>query len=344
MWYLLISLAVRRAGGGLPSNQQKQAQAEATQELKARNAAGKQARSAPKGQYMRPHRVHTEAERSAANARKHAAELDDEVMRHMHVDSEDAQRLQREEAEEHEVRMKGINFDERRKKRGRKRDEEDAEQEEKQESVEAAAKELGLKEGTGKYFEDVPEDRLGDLTLVDPNTMKRVLGPPVRFAQHAMLLAQEQIKQGMPREQAVEYLGSLYTEVTDRAYANKALRQFGASTGILDIYPLEVMGHLMKFVPNFLRKVELGSFFSQDAAEKTLKAVSGTPIVLEYEPSLRIRGFAIKGGGQPGYMFEPVDPPGTYHLTFPVRGHLRGCDLRARQEGQLDDRRDGHRS
>ncbi len=264
---------------------------------------------------LTPNKVETDRERQAAMARKHAAELDDEAVKHMHVDDTTVQKEQEVEEQE-EVKLERIDWDEERKKRGRK-DAEDGSEDESAE--EKAAKAMGMDAGKGKYFEDAPDDRMGDISLTDPNQIKRQLGPSVRFAQHAMILADQRMKEGMPRQEAVQFLASLYLGVADRKYAQKALKNFGAGTGILDIYPLELMNHLLENMPHFLPKVRAGSLFAR-VAKQGWKTETGKAIKLEYEPLLKIRGFAIKNGERPGYLFEPVDPPGTYELTFNTVG------------------------
>lgn len=315
-------MSVRSTGGPVApppqaTVEQQQQDQGAQAELKARNAAGKQAHSSPKSDYQRPHRVHTSAERRAADQRKHAAEMQDEASKHLQVELEKTQAQRDAEIEENQ-RLKGISLDERRNKRGRKKDDEDATEGESNE--EQAAKSLGLGEGgAGKYFQDLPADRLGDLSLTSPNEMKRLLGPSVRFAQHAMLLAEARLKEGAPRTDALAYLASIYIGLADRAYANKALRDFGASTGIVDLYPLELMKHLLEHVPSFLSKVSTASFLTATPREG-YRAKAGVPLKLSFDAGLRIRGFAIKSGDKPGYLLEPIDPPGTYHLTMGSAG------------------------
>lgn len=295
--------------------------------LKAHNAAGKQAKSAPKSEFQRPHRVHTGHERRIAADRHHAAEMEDEARKNAQVGLDPNAGAQALEEKEHERRIEGLNFDEQRKKKGRQKkdDDERDDREDAEEAVAlgqaAAAKGFASADGAGKYFQDLPPDRLGDQALTDPNEMKRALGPSARFAQHAMLLAEERLKTGIPRDEAVAFLASLYLGVGDRAYANKALREFGCGTGIIDLYPLEVMQHLLEHVPGFFSSVTKGHFFR---APKTgsYKGRTGEPIVLQYPADLRIRGFALKGGAKPGYVFEPIDPPGTYHLTFNTPGRF----------------------
>jgi hypothetical protein len=261
-----------------------------------------------------------------ANARHHRAELEEEERRHHTVPLDSSGGSQAEDVE-NDNRITGLNFDEERKKRGRQQSDDPEEEEGKEDDAEeavalgqaAAAKGFATADGAGKYFQDLPEDRLGDLSLTNPDDMKRLLGPSVRFAQHAMLLAEDRLKSGMPRDEVVRFLAEFYLGVSDRAYANKALRDFGAGTGIIDVYPLEVFDQLLEHVPSFFTKVSRGRFLTSSTTG-AYKGKAGAPLVLTYDPKLRLRGFALKGGDRPGYLLEPVDPPGTYHLVFQTPG------------------------
>jgi hypothetical protein len=289
----------------------------------ARNAAGKQARATPKGKYQRPHRVHTEEEERIAEFRHHQAVVEEEAHKRHVRDTGGADAREADEPEEDQYKIEGFTFDDRRKKKGKKQEDEEDEAEDGEAAAEAAqaAKKSGLLEadGAGRYFQDVPQDRLGDLGLTNPNEMKRVLGATSRFAQHAMLLAQQKIDQGESRGDAIAFLARFYIELGDREYAKKALREFGPGTGILDIYPLEVVEHLLEFVPSFFHNVQRGRFFTS-SLNSQYRAKAGEIITLTYPPELKIRGFALKGGERPGYLLEPTDPPGTYALSFQSSG------------------------
>ncbi len=301
----------------------------------ARIAANAEARAdaAAEMEYLAPEAVDTDAEEQAAFNRKRAAEMDDEMRKNAHLEGM-AEALKADEEDEEETRLKGLNWDEERKKRGWKQDDEEEDAEDAKEAAQAA-KDAGITGavGAGKYFQDMPEDRMGDLSLTDPNEIKRQLGPSVRFAQHAMVLAEERLKDGESREVALEYLASIYLGVADRAYAQKALKAFGPATGIISLYPLEVIDRLLTHVPGFFSKIERGSFTTNNK-NACYKAKAGADIVLEYPADLRIRGFAIKGGASPGYILEPTDPPGTYRLVFQSPGSypimLSAIDKRGR--------------
>lgn len=307
-----------QAQGQAQAQGQSQAQEGAKEELRARNAAGKQARESPLAEWQRPHRVHTSAERRAAEERKSQARLLEEASKKAVIEGQIQLSNDVEIEEQEQQGLDAVSLDEDRRRRRRQQEQDEPSQEQSKE--ESAARSLGLSEGaSGKYFQDLPADRLGDPGLTNPNDMKRLLGPSVRFAQHAMMLADQRMKEGLPRDEALQFLASLYLGVSDRAYANKALRDFGAATGILDLYPLELMQHLLANVPSFLSKVSTAKLFAAVPAAG-LTGEAGKPIVLRYDAELRIRGFAVRGGERPGYLFEPVDPPGTYHLTFATAG------------------------
>jgi hypothetical protein len=211
-----------------------------------------------------------------------------------------------------------VSLDEERKRDRRRRPDQDPEQAEAQDAAESAAQKLGLADSKHRLFEEEQADRMGDPELSDPREMRRILGPSARFAQHAMLLAEKLRSEGKTRQEALQYLASLYLNCGDAAYANKALREFGPATGIVDLYPLELVDHLLEAHPGFLNKTSRGSFFVK--APRVVSGVVGQPIRLEYPEELKMRGFAVKGGGVIGYRYEPVDPPGTHLLTFDSAG------------------------
>ena len=217
-----------------------------------------------------------------------------------------------------EALVDAVSLDEERK-RGKRGPEEESDQQDSESTGEVAAKSLGIDDGRMRLFEDGPEDALGHLELTDPNEMQRQLGPSGRFAQHAMLLAEARQKEGASRETALEYLAQLYLRCRDRAYANKALRDFGPATGIIDLYPLELVDLLLERHPTMLSKVSRGTIFTP-TAETTYKGTARQPMLLQYPPELKLRGFAVKGGHHIGYTLEPADSPGTYQLTIDTPG------------------------
>jgi hypothetical protein len=306
-------------------------------------ATAPKAKSAPKMEHQEHHHVHIYRHIRVAAIRKHRVELEDEARQHF-IHSPDGPPPT---AIDPDVRAKlaldAVALDDRKKKKRKRRrqDEQDREDRDREDELDegpdpeqAAQRVLAKGDSKGKYFQDRPPDRLGDLSLVDPNDMRRFLGPPVRFAQHAMLLAEDRLKSGTKRAEVIDFMASLYLRVDDRAYAHKALRDFGTGSGIIDIYPLEVVKHLLESVPSFFTRLTRGPFMSS-SKPGGYEGVTGKPIVLTYDPQLRIRGFALLDGPRPGYLFEPVDPPGTYHLTFQSPGRFTVLVSAIGKNGQI---------
>lgn len=157
----------------------------------------------------------------------------------------------------------------------------------------------------------------GDLSLTDPDTIQRALETPLAYAKHAMILAEAfRRSTGASRHEAIDYLARLFVAPRDRTFGRSALKEFGPSSGILDVYPLEVVTHVLDHYPQFLPKVSRGQFFHRSGERAaTWRTDTQTPVILEYAEDLKVRAFALVGGGTPGYVFEPADAPGRYSLT-----------------------------
>jgi hypothetical protein len=277
------------------------------------------------------------AETSAAFERHHTAELEEERRRHASGDREGDQVRETDEEKNHDL-IEDVMQQEGRRGRHHRRDqpddEDDTQDAEEAAKAAVAARAQGFSgfDARSRLFESTPEDRMGDLALNDPNEMKRLLGPSVRFAQHAMLLAEDRFSRGLPRDEAVAYMADLFVGVQDRNYANKALREFGHATGIIDIYPLEVIDHLLTHVPSFFTKCTRAPFVDRSENQQVLGKV-GEPIPLCFDEKLRVRGFALPGGQRPGYLLEPGEKPGSYTLVFQSPGEFRLLLSAIRKDG-----------
>lgn len=161
----------------------------------------------------------------------------------------------------------------------------------------------------------------GDLTLTDPEDIRRLLETPVAYAKHVMILAEAfRRSTGATRAETIEYLSRMFLGLGDWAFGRTALRAFGPATGILDIYPLEVVVHVLDKYPWFLPKCGFSRLFDRTAAE--LSVPVGESMSLKYPENLQIRGFALAGGGRPGYVFEPTADPGRYSLMIDSPGRF----------------------
>ncbi len=165
---------------------------------------------------------------------------------------------------------------------------------------------------------------IGDARLTDPHAIKEALGSPVAYAKHCVILAEAfRSSTGARRSEAVRYLALMFAALGDRNFARQALKELGPATGIVDLYPLEVIEEVVESYPGLLSKVGFGTLFVRPK-KSLLELEAGVTSLLTYPESLKIRGFAIKGGDRPGYRFEPHNVDGQYALTIsaPGRYHL----------------------
>lgn len=163
--------------------------------------------------------------------------------------------------------------------------------------------------------------RPGEPGLFDPAEAMARLGSPLAYAQHALLLS-EAFRQstGADRSEVIAYLAELFVAVPDLGFGRSALRELGPSTGIVEIYPLEVLAHVLEHHKGFLRKVAFGSIFTSLPRGEPLRLEPFRARELSAPPDWLVRGFAISGGARPGYRFEPGREDGVYRLVLGAVG------------------------
>jgi hypothetical protein len=182
------------------------------------------------------------------------------------------------------------------------------------------------RESRAHLFEHNQRPEPGDLSLRDPDEIARVLGSPLAYAKHVMILTEAfRRTTGATRGEAIDYLARMFIACSDKTFGRLAMKEFGPSSGILDIYPLEVIEHVLERYAAFLPKVGFGTLFRavRDPDDETIYTDTRTPIVLDYQPDLKIRAFAVSGGGRPGYLFEPDQTQGKYRLWIYTSGKYR---------------------
>ncbi len=161
--------------------------------------------------------------------------------------------------------------------------------------------------------------RPGDPSLTDPGEAMRELGTPLFYAQHAMLLAEAfRVRTGAARAEVIAYLGSLFAALPDRRFARSAVRELGFGTGVVEIYPLEVVVYLLDACPGLLRRTRYAPIFT--GLSGTLRAAPHRALELKLPEDVRVRSFALVGGPRPGYRFEPARSPGQYRLVLGAVG------------------------
>lgn len=130
---------------------------------------------------------------------------------------------------------------------------------------------------------------------------------------------------GLIREVADLVLG-----LEDPPYARRLLLELIDAGRIVDVYPLEVLEEVVARQPGYISGVEPGPLILNRAALEAATHAVEVPIRLEVALGLKMKAFALAGGGTPGYCLSP-GPPAVYHLelgdagtyTFLFRGDLR---------------------
>lgn len=112
--------------------------------------------------------------------------------------------------------------------------------------------------------------------------------------------------------------------------ASGLLRTLHRQTRIADIYPLELEAYLVERRAEWFGEHRWGLLKNLDEVSASIWA-PGAPIPLAVDLRARVTGFALDGGGAPGYALYPGDPA-TYWLeidrpgSFPclLKGSIQG--------------------
>lgn len=107
------------------------------------------------------------------------------------------------------------------------------------------------------------------------------------------------------------------------------------SAPIKQVYPLEVMLHILDTTPAILQRVRRGEVLvNRETLARGEGVQAEQEFLVEYPDDYKIKSFALLGGGQPGYEFTPhkngvyrmiVDSPGEW--TFALSAERRGETL-----------------
>ncbi len=137
-------------------------------------------------------------------------------------------------------------------------------------------------------------------------------------ARHLMaLLARGRSDRAATIEQAIQLL----RDVGDPHWARRILLMMEHAGRIVDIYPLELMAEIVERWPGYLPQVVTEPLIlNRDAIAASVHEV-GAVIALKVPLSAKLKSFALKGGGRPGYVFAP-GPPATYLLEVHEAGRF----------------------
>jgi hypothetical protein len=137
-------------------------------------------------------------------------------------------------------------------------------------------------------------------------------------ARHLMvLLAKKRLD--VPRRSVLEHVGDLLIEINQPATVRRLLLEMTDAGRIVDIYPLEVLAYVLEKRPDLLLGIGFGAIvLNKPELESKTFAIEET-ISIKVPLSLKMRGFALDGGGTPGYCFAP-GAPGEYQVELGEAG------------------------
>jgi hypothetical protein len=168
---------------------------------------------------------------------------------------------------------------------------------------------------------------------LEPRAVER-LGQ-FKSAAHLIRLYDHWTLEDVPRTEAIgkaaEWLGG-FQRVDN---VKKVLIEL-ESKPIRDIYPLEITLQLLETAPHKLPGVKPGIVFGANDALSDGSVKAGHAMQIGVPPDMRMKSFALLGGGRPGYEFFPspkkdghytllVDTPGEWEFAvFAVRTEKLG--------------------
>jgi hypothetical protein len=137
-----------------------------------------------------------------------------------------------------------------------------------------------------------------------------------------------------PRDQVLASIGDLLLAHPSKPAVKKILFDMPDAGRIVDIYPLEILIYVLEREPGLLPDMAFEPFIRNKVKLEAAVFEVEQPIRIEVPVLMRVRAFALLGGGSPGYCLQPGAPDeyllelgdaGTF--TFALRGELRGRSL-----------------
>jgi hypothetical protein len=147
-----------------------------------------------------------------------------------------------------------------------------------------------------------------------------------RLAGHVVRLYDAWTLQGIDHASAVAKMAAWMAQLSTPQTIRKLLAEL-ESKPIRDVYPLELLMHLLDHRPELLPGVKRGAVLgnSGDLADGK-KVFAGHATSVQVPPDTRLKSFALLGGGRPGYEFHPtagndttftllIDTPGRWKFA-----------------------------
>lgn len=169
---------------------------------------------------------------------------------------------------------------------------------------------------------ETPADTAGVANVGNPDLDIDVLRSMTAhlLAEHMMILLSNK-RAEFERPDALAEVGELVIELDNAQLVKRVLNEMPLAGKIVDIYPLEVLAYVLGRRPDLLEDVAFEPFIRNKGAIQDRTFEVEEPIPLSIPVSMKVRGFALEGGGSPGYCFAP-GPPGEYELEVGEPGQF----------------------
>jgi len=170
------------------------------------------------------------------------------------------------------------------------------------------ARRLSARAVAGPFVRALGEQTPGDPSLFDPDEIQRALETPVAYAKHVMMFGGglSAIDRAHSHRSGGISRADVRWATRDRNFGRLALKEFGPSSGFWilsargrrsrarDPPRISAQGRLRASLSRTCRKPKKRAADDrhEDAADSRIS------------DELKIRGFAVSGGGRPGYVFE----------------------------------------
>ena len=145
-----------------------------------------------------------------------------------------------------------------------------------------------------------------------------------RLAAHVVRLFDAWTLKGVDHADAVKDMAAWIAQLSSPQQIKKLLIEL-ESKPIRDVYPLELLMHLLEHRPELLPGVKKGSVIGDGEELGGGKQVfAGHAVRIVVPKDTRLKSFALIGGGRPGYEFHPT--PGdetTYTLLIDTPGRWK---------------------
>jgi hypothetical protein len=117
----------------------------------------------------------------------------------------------------------------------------------------------------------------------------------------------------------------------------KILLALGDAGRIVDLYPLELLIYVLERRAELLPGISCGNFIKNKPELEAKVWVVEEPVTIKLPINVRIKAFALEGGGSPGYCLQP-GPPDAYVLEFGDAGSFSAAFRGEMRDRTLVDR------